>query len=107
MTRDETIEAMAREIDPQAFNSKKPDDFWVGQARHAAMLRATAAYDAVVPALLQAEREAMRERCLAVVGENRATLARQETTPASCAAMNWLTFTGHDIRALDIGGQDG
>jgi hypothetical protein len=100
MTRDETIEAMAREMRENDRSNVWPN---LGDRRYKAL--ATAAYDAVVPALRQAEREAMRDKCVRLM-ENRAFTERN-SLDGNYNTAHFFDQSADALRALDIGGQDG
>ncbi len=110
MTREQCIEAIARVLDPDAFEI--PADGlteegarWLQELRDASIEEATAAYDAVVPALRQAEREAMRDKCVRLM-ENRAFTERN-SLDGNYNTAHFFDQSADALRALDIGGQDG
>ena len=92
MTREQCIEAMARAIDPDAWDGEVDDFKRYLQA--CGIEEATAAYDDLLPHI-QAERERVREMCAAHL-EGADTFFKHEWADAASV-----------IRALDIGGQNG
>jgi hypothetical protein len=112
MTREQCIEAMARAIDPDAWDGEVDDFKRYLQA--CGIEEATAAYDAMLPHI-QAERERVREMCEGAVGRRAATHAQEAKSAGRKTtaferrtyAVSVLLEAKNDIRALDIGGQDG
>lgn len=108
MTRDQCIEAMARAMHDGPlgvdvlYNEVSPASGGLDSTIWCREM-ATAAYDAMADHI-RAREEAVRERCLCVVTQERANVASHEQTPATHCAVAYMTLIGTAIRALDIGG---